>query len=136
MNRKEEDRLREANARALRSVMAYLKDMNDLTMLSQGSVLSMYGATPLMDRSRRPTLVEGSRMQSEASIDSIDSSSSAPTTVSSQLRSLESRSINRSVSSNATMSVATSDSGGSSGEGRESKDDRGKRVMVVREIVS
>ncbi|THH10544.1 hypothetical protein EW145_g1259 [Phellinidium pouzarii] len=133
--RKEEDRNREANSRALRSVMAYLKDMNDLTLLSQGSVLSMYGGSvPLMERSRRPTLVDGGRLQSETSIDSMDSASSAPTTASSHLRSLDSLRGDRSGSLN-TMSIATTDSSGSSGEERKCKDDRGKRVMVVREIV-
>ncbi|KAH8110676.1 hypothetical protein DFH11DRAFT_1860250 [Phellopilus nigrolimitatus] len=130
--RKEEERNREGNARALRSVMAYLKDMNDLTLLSQGSVLSMYGGSaPLMERSRRPTLVDGTRKQSEASIDSIDSASSA--TASSHLRSLDSILGNRNGSLN-TMSIATTDSSGS-GEERKCKDDRGKRVMIVREIV-
>ncbi|KAI5119062.1 hypothetical protein M0805_001521 [Coniferiporia weirii] len=133
--RKEEDRNREANTRALRSVMAYLKDMNDLTLLSQGSVLSMYGGSlPLMDRSRRPTLVDGGRMQSETSVDSMDSASSAPTTASSHLRSLDSLTGDRSGSLN-TMSIATTDSSGSGGEERKCKDDRGKRVMIVREIV-
>lgn len=150
--RREDERDREANARALRSVMAYLKDMNDLTLLSQGSVLSMYGGNapasistlgsasaaspspvPLMDRSRRPTLVDGQRLPSETSIDSMDTASSAPTTASSHLRSLDSLSGDRSTSMN-TMSIATSDSSGS-GEERKAKDDRGKRIMIVREIV-
>lgn len=134
--RREEDRNREANARALRSVMAYLKDMNDLTLLSQGNTLSMYGGSaPLMERPRRPTLVDGQpRLPSERSMDSIDSASSAPTTVSSHIRSLDSLSGNRSGSLN-TLSIATSDSSGSGGEERKCKDDRGKRIMIVREIV-
>lgn len=133
--RREEDRNREANARALRSVMAYLKDMNDLTLLSQGNSISMYGGSaPLMERPRRPALVDGQRLPSERSMDSIDSASSAPTTISSHIRSLDSLSGNRSGSLN-TLSIATSDSSGSGGEERKCKDDRGKRIMIVREIV-
>lgn len=134
IQRREEERNREANARALRSVMAYLKDMNDLTMLSQGgSVLSVYGgALPQMERVRRPTLSDASRV-AETSVDSMDSASSAPSTAaSSHLRSFDS--LNDRSGSLNTMSIVTSDSSGS-GEERKGKDDRGKRVMIVREIV-
>ncbi|KAL5533671.1 hypothetical protein ACEPAG_131 [Sanghuangporus baumii] len=131
----QEERNREANARALRSVMAYLRDMNDLTLLSQGNSLSMYGGSaPMMERSRRPTFADSQRLTSETSMDSNDSASSAPTTASSHLRSFDSFNANRSGSLN-TMSVATSDSSGSGGEERKCKDDRGKRLMIVREIV-
>lgn len=134
MQRKEEDRCREANTRALRSVMAYLKDMNDLTV-GQTGVTGVYSSpSSQMERHRRPTIGESNRLNSEASMDSIDSSSSAPTTASSHLRSLDSLSGKRG-SSNATMSVATSDSGGSNNEERKQKDDRSKRANVVREIV-
>lgn len=135
MHREEDDRVREASTRALRSVMAYLKDMNDLTLLSQGNTMSVYGGTPPMDRVRRPTMGEGTRMQSEASFDTVDTLSSAPTSGSSQMRSIDSMAPSRSGSSGATMSIVTTDSGGSNGEERKSKDDRSKRVMVVREIV-
>ena len=132
----QEERNRETNARALRSVMAYLRDMNDLTLLSQGNSLSMYGGpAPMMDRSRRPTMVDSQRLTTaETSMDSNDTASSAPTTASSHLRSFDSFNANRSGSLN-TMSVATSDSSGSGSEERKCKDDRGKRMMIVREIV-
>ena len=52
-----------------------------------------------------------------------------------QLRSVESMAGLRSGSSTQTLSVATTDSNGSSEE-RKFKDDKGKRAMVVREIVA
>lgn len=133
LQRKEEEKAREANARALRSVMAYLKDMNDLTMLSQGSVMSMYGNLAPMDRARRPTLADSARSQSETSMDSLDSASTQ-TTSSGHMNSFESMAGNRSVSTNATMSIATTDSG-DSGEERKYKDDKGRRMMIIREII-
>lgn len=131
--RREEERLREAYTRALRSVMAYLKDMNDLGQ-SQTNPMSMYGASTddvLTTRSRRPTIVEGGREVSMAmngsTVSMIDSSG--------HLRSTESMAGLRSGNSTMTLSVATTDSSGSSGEERKFKDDKGKRAMVVREIV-
>ena len=134
IQRKEEERTREANTRALRSVMAYLRDMNDLTVNQSGTTSVYSNSSSQMERHRRPTISEGSRINSEPSMESIDSSSSAPTTSSSHLRSLDSLSGTRG-SSNATMSVATSDSSGSNNEERKQKDDRAKRLNVVREIV-
>ncbi|GLB36339.1 putative rhoGEF domain containing protein [Lyophyllum shimeji] len=130
--RREEERAREAYMRALRSVMAYLKDMNDLGLSQQSNPLSMYGAAAddvVNARSRRPTMVEGQREVSVALSGSAASSDSTG-----QLRSMESIAGLRSGSSAQTLSVATTDSTGSSEE-RKFKDDKGKRAMIVREIV-
>lgn len=121
--------------RALRSVMAYLKDMNDLGLSQQSNPLSMYGAATddaLTPRSRRPTTVEGQRDVSIALSGSTAVSSSSDS--SGQLRSSEAMAGLRNGSSTQTLSVATTDSSGSSEE-RKFKDDKGKRAMVVREIV-
>ena len=126
--RREEERARESYTRALRSIMAYLKDMNDLS-LSQGTTLSMYGGSPedslSIPRSRRPTVVE--RANSESTI-------SRAASISGQLRSPEAMAGLRSGTTSQTVSVATTDSSGSSEE-RKYKDDKGKRALVVREIV-
>jgi len=126
--RREQERAREAYTRALRSVMAYLKDMNDLS-LSQGATLSMYGGSPedslSIPRSRRPTVVE--RANTERTI-------SRAASISGQLRSPEVMVGLRSGTTSQTASVATTDSSGSSEE-RKYKDDKGKRALVVREIV-
>lgn len=139
LSRREEDKLREASTRALRSVMAYLKDMNDLNQTqTQTNPLSMYG--PSSDegiggasRSRRPTIVD--RGVSDGPI-SRSGSSGQLSGLSGQLRSMESMAGLRNGNAAQTMSVATTDSSGSgSGEERKFKDDRSKRAMVVREIV-
>ncbi|KAG6381349.1 Dbl homology domain-containing protein [Boletus reticuloceps] len=126
--RREEERTREAYTRALRSVMAYLKDMDDLS-LSQGPTVSMYGGSPedslSPSRSRRPTVVE--RVNSESTI-------SRAASISGQLRSPEAMAGLRSGTPSRTISVATTDSSGSSDE-RKYKDDKGKRALVIREIV-
>lgn len=126
--RREEERARETYTRALRSVMAYLKDMNDLN-LSQGTALSMYGGSPedslSISRSRRPTVVE--RANSEGTI-------SRAASISGQLRSPEAMAGLRSGTTSQTISVATTDSSGSSEE-RKYKDDKGKRALVIREII-
>ncbi|KAF9229502.1 hypothetical protein BS17DRAFT_688846 [Gyrodon lividus] len=126
---REEERAREVYTRALRSIMAYLKDMNDLS-LSQGPSLSMYGGSPEelpgIARSRRPTVVE-SRANSENTI-------SRASSISGQLRSPETMAGSRSGTTSRTISIATTDSSGSSEE-RKYKDDKGKRALVVREIV-
>ncbi|KAH7915350.1 hypothetical protein BJ138DRAFT_1141928 [Hygrophoropsis aurantiaca] len=131
--RREEERARESYTRALRSVMAYLKDMNDLG-LSQGNTTSMYGSS--VDevastglRSRRPTVVEN-RANSESSVLSLSRAAS----VSGQLRSPDAMAGLRSGNPSQTISVATTDSSGSSEE-RKYKDDKGKRALIVREIV-
>lgn len=134
LSRREEEKLREASTRALRSVMAYLKDMNDLNQ-TQTNVLSMYGSTAEeavgASRSRRPTIVDTGRGVSENTIGSVSESSS-----SGQLRSMESMAKLRNGGTAKTLSVATTDSSGSgSSEERKYKDDKSKRSMVVREIV-
>lgn len=125
--RKEEERAREAYSRALRSVMAYLKDMNDLGLSQQINCSPAYGSTEDGIRSRRPTIVESPREGSTSTptLSSVDSG---------QLRSLDSIQGLRSGPPTQTMSVLTTDSNGSSEE-RKFKDDKGKRAMVVREIV-
>ena len=134
--RREEDRARDAYTRALRSVMAYLKDMNDLGTTQQPNPLSMYGSAgedgQVMMRSRRPTVVEPQREVSMASSGSGTLHSMADS--SGHLRSTDSMAGLRSGTSSQTLSVATSDSSGSQEE-RKFKDDKGKRAMVIREIV-
>jgi len=130
LRRKEEERARDAYMRALRSVMAYLKDMNDLSHVQQSNSLSMYGVSSdehPHPRSRRPTVVE-SQFSRESS------SGGSTTDSSSHLRSAESIAGMRSGSSSQTLSVMTTDSSGSQEE-RKFKDDKGKRAMVIREIV-
>ena len=126
--RREEERARETYTRALRSIMAYLKDMNDLSLF-QGTTLSVYGGSPddpvVAARSRRPTVVD--RANPESII-------SRAASISSQLRSPEVMAGLRSGTTSQTISVATTDSSGSSEE-RKYKDDKGKRALVVREIV-
>ncbi len=115
--------------RALRSVMAYLKDMNDLGTVQQSMATNIPGSEETIPRSRRPTIVENGREVSMAlsgtTVVSLDSS---------QLRSSESIAGIRSGGAAQTLSVATTDSGSS--EERVYKDDKGKRAMVVREIVA
>ena len=131
--RREEDRARDVYTRALRSVMAYLKDMNDLgTVQQSSSPLSMYGSPTTPDdystlRSRRPTVVEPSRELS------MTSSGSMVSDMSGQLRASESITGLRSGTSSQTLSVVTTDSGSS--DERKFKDDKGKRVKVIQEIL-
>lgn len=129
LSRREEEKLRESSTRALRSVMAYLKDMNDLNQTQTNSP-STYGSSDEnasgTSRSRRPTIVD--RGVSDGSISRSGSSG--------HLRSIEAMSGLRDGNTTQTMSVATTDSSGSgSGEERKFKDDKSKRAMVVREIV-
>ncbi|KJA26158.1 hypothetical protein HYPSUDRAFT_133726 [Hypholoma sublateritium FD-334 SS-4] len=128
--RRAAERAREAYMRALRSVMAYLKDMNDLGAVQQaaragarllpptgaGHPMSMYDDdnAPEHGRARRPTLGEAD--------------------VAGHLR-LADAAAARSGTSSQTLSVATTDSSGS-GEERKFKDDRSKRANLVREIVA
>ncbi|KAF8167917.1 hypothetical protein B0H34DRAFT_37639 [Crassisporium funariophilum] len=134
---REQDRARDAYTRALRSVMAYLKDMNDLGTVQQGNPLSMYGASTGEEhppiRSRRPTVVESQR---ELSMTSNGSTTIMATLsdVSAQLRSSDSIAGMRSGSSSQTLSVATTDSTGSSEE-RKYKDDKLKRAKIIQEIL-
>ncbi|KAL4068228.1 hypothetical protein V8B97DRAFT_2024860 [Scleroderma yunnanense] len=125
-----EERAREAYTRALRSVMAYLRDMNDLS-LSQGNPLTVYGAigeeSPLIIRSRRPTVIDRTHSEPTNAI-------SRAASISGQLRSPESMAALRSGTASQTISVATTDSSGSSEE-RKYKDDKCKRALIVREIL-
>lgn len=137
VQRREEERAREARARALRSVMAYLRDMHDLST-SQANTMSIYGgAVPDASsalRNRRPTIGDNGRLPSDTSI--VSSISSAPSRPESSfhLRSPESRMELRSGITTQTNSVATTDSG-SGGEERKFKDDKAKRARIIREIV-
>lgn len=133
--RKEEERAREAYMRALRSVMAYLKDMNDLCISQQANPLSIYGQAPeeIMGRARRPTTVSDNLREVSIALSGgtiTPSIADAP----SQLRPAETIAGLRSGTSSQTMSIATTDSNGSSEE-RKYKDDKGKRAMVIKEIV-
>lgn len=129
--RREEERAREAYTRALRSVMAYLKDMNDLGLSQGGNTISMYsgGEESLSSgmRSRRPTVIE--RTNSDASAMSTISRAGS---MSAQLRSPDVMSGLRSGTASQTVSVAASDC---SQDERKYKDDKSKRTLVVREIV-
>ncbi|KZV75588.1 hypothetical protein PENSPDRAFT_624362 [Peniophora sp. CONT] len=137
--RREEERAREAYTRALRSVMAYLRDMHDLSVPQIISGTPGEGTT----RSRRPTVSEvGGRTNSEASTPSVSATGTpvigSPTSVSTnggQLRSMESISRLRSVSQSQTTSMMSTDSSGSGSEGRKFKDDGAKRAAILREIV-
>ncbi|KAI0004297.1 hypothetical protein BJV74DRAFT_439824 [Russula compacta] len=138
--RREEDRAREAYTRALRSVMAYLRDMNDLSV-TQLSLMSMYSpsspdTTGSGPRSRRPTAADGSRVASDGTLSSPGSIAASRSGSSDQLRSPESITHLRSLNLSQTASIATTDSAGSAyGEERKFKDDGGRRMRVVKEIV-
>lgn len=140
--------------RALRSVMAYLRDMNDLGTVQlqqqmaaqahlQQQTVSIYGASSSSSggaagedhafagaRPRRMTVSDKERESSMGS-DSIPVSPALP-----HLRSSDGTGT-RSGTSSQTLSVATTDSVGSDeGRGvRTFKDDKGKRAMVIKEIV-
>ncbi|KZT74682.1 hypothetical protein DAEQUDRAFT_719862 [Daedalea quercina L-15889] len=135
LQRREEERQRDARMRALRSVMAYLKDMHDLS-LSQIPLPPIPPDVPSGIRSRRPTVVENGRVMSDGSILSMAStpSSSSRPDSSAGLRSVDSRIGLRSGYTTQTNSVATTDSSGSNEE-RKYKDDRAKRSRIIREIV-
>jgi hypothetical protein len=140
IQRREEERARETYTRALRSVMAYLRDMNDLSV-TQHALMSMYapsspdiaGSGP---RSRRPTAADGSRVVSDGSLSSPSSVAASRSGSSDQLRSPESITHLRSLNLSQTASIATTESGGSTnGEERKFKDDSSRRMRVVKEIV-
>lgn len=138
--RREGDRAREAYTRALRSVMAYLRDMNDLSVTQQ-SHMSMYSpSSPDIagsgSRSRRPTIADGSRVTSDGTLSSPGSVAASRSGSSDQLRSSESIAHLRSLNMSQTNSIATTDSAGSVyGEERKFKDDGSRRMRVVKEIV-
>jgi hypothetical protein len=140
VQRREGDRAREAYTRALRSVMAYLRDMNDLSV-TQHSLMSMYSpSTPDItgsgSRSRRPTVVDNGRVAPDGTSTSPSSIAASRSGSSDQLRSPESISHLRSLNLSQTASIATTDSVGSVyGEERKFKDDSSRRMRVVKEIV-
>jgi hypothetical protein len=140
VQRREGDRAREAYTRALRSVMAYLRDMNDLSV-TQHSLMSMYlPSTPDIagsgPRSRRPTVVDNGRVAPDGTSTSPSSVAASRSGSSDQLRSPESISHLRSLNLSQTASIATTDSVGSVyGEERKFKDDSSRRMRVVKEIV-
>jgi hypothetical protein len=134
--RREEERAREAYMRALRSVMAYLKDMNDLSLSHQQmNPLSIYGQVPdeVVGRPRRPTTVADSLREVSIALSGTTIAHSSGEG-SNQLRPAEAIAGLRSGTSSQTMSVATTDSNGSSEE-RKYKDDKGKRAMIIKEIL-
>ncbi|KAF9270411.1 hypothetical protein L218DRAFT_952546 [Marasmius fiardii PR-910] len=126
--RREQERLREAYARALRSVMAYLRDMNDLSLSQQATQAAVYGVAGEPMSSPRPRALT-------TTMDGRDLSMSIGDT-SSQLRSSNDPTIGRmrSGTSSQTISVAASDSSQSSDD-RKIKDDKSKRAMVAKEIL-
>jgi hypothetical protein len=138
--RREGDRAREAYTRALRSVMAYLRDMNDLSV-TQHSLMSLYSpSSPDITgsgfRSRRPTIVDSGRVAPDGTSSSPGSVAASRSGSSDQLRSPESIAHLRSLNLSQTNSIATTDSAGSVyGEERKFKDDGSRRMRVVKEIV-
>ena len=114
-------------ARALRSVMAYLRDLSDLAPTAapvtsgastpQPSEVGSQTTSP-GTRSRRPTMIGGQEPPSDPSTPSTG-----------QLRSVKSSASLR----GGTMSIFTTDSG--NGEDRKYKDDKAKRAHLVHEIV-
>jgi hypothetical protein len=129
--RQEEGRVREAYMRALRSVMAYLRDMNDLGVSQQNNTTSMFNGSEdvATARPRRATVVDRDVSLALSGTTVVASLESA-----SHLRSSDSIGRKRSGTNSQTLSVATTDSS-SSVEERKFKDDKGKRAMVIREIV-
>jgi hypothetical protein len=116
--------------------MAYLKDMNDLSLSHQQmNPLSVYGQVPeeIMGRPRRPTTVADSLREVSIALSGTTIAHSSGEG-SNQLRPAETIAGLRSGTSSQTMSIATTDSNGSSEE-RKYKDDKGKRAMVIKEIL-
>lgn len=130
-----------SDARALRSVMAYLRDMADLGMSSSshggpmdGSNPSTFnlGSTSSQDnedaRSRRPTLVESSRVLSNGSLASNASSGSG-------FGGTVSRSEERRANTMSVVTTSSSGSGKCDEERSRHKDDKSKRALIIKEIV-
>jgi hypothetical protein len=140
IQRREADRAREAYTRALRSVMAYLRDMNDLSV-TQNSLMNMNSPsspdiTGSGSRSRRPTIADSGRVAPDGTLSSPSSVAASRSGSSDQLRSPESIAHLRSLNLSQTNSIATTDSAGSIyGEERKFKDDGSRRMRVVKEIV-
>jgi hypothetical protein len=138
--RREEEKARETYARALRSVMAYLKDMNDLSIV-QAPTLGVDDQAAGTVRLRRPTMSDQHRVFSDSSIETMGSAGAASAGSGSSGGAVLSRPGSSALgvgrTGMQTLSVASTDSNGSggSGEERKFKDDKSKRAMVVREIV-
>lgn len=129
-------RRREAHSRALRSIIAYLKDLFDLSAPVMPEVpgsptQSSTPNSPSNDtRKRRPTLNSDSRVFSDSSFVTI---SSQPSSISGQLSKKQSMASLR----NAATSITTTESSGSGGntEERKYKEDKVRRTEIVKEIV-
>ncbi|KAF7354928.1 DH domain-containing protein [Mycena sanguinolenta] len=135
--RREEERAREAYRRALRSVMGYLKDMNDLELPQQAAAMGVSDTgvdEALQFRLRRPTTARlgwptwGVEFNWEGSMSRNESSLESALRAMESMMGLQSRSLTR------TNSVATMDSSVSVDE-RKFKDDKSKRAMVSRQII-
>ncbi|KAJ6516346.1 Dbl homology domain-containing protein [Mycena sanguinolenta] len=127
--RREEDRVREARRRALRSIMGYLKDMNDLQLSQHGAAMGVAGAgvdeaLQLRLRLRQATMARLDWPIWEVEPDREGSLDSA-------LRAMESMMGIPDRSPTQTNNVATADSS----DERKFKDDKSKRAMVARKIV-
>ena len=137
VQRREEERAREAYAHALRSVMAYLRDMNDLSVTQLGlmsmdspSSPDIAGSDP---RSQQPTTADSGRVASDDTLGSFSASRSGG---SEQLLSPEPTAHSSSLNMSQTTSIATTESGGLvHGKERKFKDDGGRRMKIVKEIV-
>ncbi|KAH9074326.1 RhoGEF domain-containing protein [Lactarius deliciosus] len=136
VQRQEKERVREAYTRALRSVMAYLRDMNDLsaTQLTPTSTYSpsspdMEGSGP---RSRQPTTADSGLVTSDGTLSSFVASRSGS---SDQSQTPESIVHLDNLSLSQAGSIASANSKGSINEERKFKDDGGRRMKVIKEIV-
>ncbi|KAJ8084225.1 hypothetical protein PM082_002992 [Marasmius tenuissimus] len=129
--RREQERVREAYARALRSVMAYLRDMNDLSLSQQAAQATVYGAAgePMLSQRPRALTTPGPDALREVSM-------AMGGDTQSQLRSANDQAHGRirSGTSSQTASLAASDTSQNSEE-RKIKDDKAQRARVAKEIL-
>ncbi|KAH9172745.1 GrfA protein [Lactarius sanguifluus] len=136
VQRREKERAREAYARALRPVMAYLRDMNDLSVTQLTPTSTYSPSSPDTEgsgpRSRRPTTADSGRVTSDGILSSFAASRSGS---SDKLRAPESIVHLDSPSLSQAGSIATTNSKGSVNEERKFKDDGGRRMKIVKEIV-
>jgi hypothetical protein len=117
----------EGYSRALRSVMAYLRDMNDLASSTNPPIPGPY----IPSHEEQPGSTLHSRRPTLAAIDPVSELPPMNGSAPSSFRQIES--VPSSRTSSQTFSVATSTSNDSGGDRR--LDDKGKRAMVVREII-
>ncbi|KAH8979839.1 GrfA protein [Lactarius akahatsu] len=127
----EQRREKEAYTHALRSVMAYLRDMNDLsvTQLTPTSTYSPSSSPDMEGSGPQPTTADGGRVASDGTPSSFTASRGGS---SDQLRTPESI---VHLHSSQAGGIATTNSKGSVNEERKFKDDGGRRMKVVKEIV-